>query len=327
MLCTPAVRELLKDRRRDREVWVLAGPSSAPVWERLEGVGRVLTAPFPPTGCRGLAAFTAWTLTRRRTLRQVSRTVVFHTQPRVRRWVRFLTGAPSISTGPSPLGGWEEVRPMQAGEFAGRSYARTAGVEPVDWRGSFPLAPSEVEWAASLGIPSGAVAIAPGGGRNPRDDVPEKRWPVERFAGTARSLSTEGRRIVLVGGPADVAASAAVAATLEGDVLDLTGRTDWGRTAAALSRCSAFLGVDSGAAHLAAALGIPAVVLFGPTAPEDLYAEGSILPVTGGETCSPCYASSVFPGCARGRATCMEAIPVAGVLDALGKVLHEDHGS
>ena len=326
MLCIPAARELLRGLRGQREAWVLAGPSSAPVWERLEGVSRVFTAPFPPAGITGLLRFEAWSVAHIATLHKVSSTVVFHVLPSVRKWVRMLTGGSSRSCGVSPLGSWERVFPMAEGEFAGRSYARAAGVDPADWKVSFPVTPREEEWARSLGIPAGSVAIAPGGGRNPRDDVPEKRWPPDRFADAARRLSREGRGIVLIGGPWDIEASAIVSASVGGGVLDLTGRTDWGRTAAALGRCSAFIGADSGTAHLAAAVGIPSIVLFGPTAPQGLYAEGTVVPVTGGEVCSPCYSSSVFPGCARDRAVCMDSIRVEMVMDALRKVLDENHG-
>jgi len=279
MLCMPAVRELLRGLDGGREAWALAGPSSAPAWERLDGIARTIRAPFPAGGAAGLAELAAWTLGHLAPLHRCSSVVVFHVDPRVRRWVRTLTGAPSRSCGAVPLGSWEEVFPMHPGEFAGRSYSRAAGVEPVDWSVPFPVTAAEAAWADALGIPPGTVAIAPGGGRNPRDDVPEKRWPAERFA----------------------------------------------RTAAAISRCSAFLGADSGPAHLAAALGVPAVVLFGPTSPDALYAEGSIVPVTGGKPCSPCYASSVFPGCRAEGPPCMESIAVESVIDALERVLDEDH--
>jgi len=327
MLCLPAARELLRGLRGGREVWVLAGPSSAPVWERLEGVSRVFTAPFPPSGFSGIPRLSAWSLHHLAHLHRASGSVVFHVLPSVRRWVHMLTGAPSRSCGLSPLGAWESVYPMHEGEFAGLSYAAAAGVHPTDWRVSFPVTREEGAWADSLGIAAGSVAIAPGGGRNPRDDVPEKRWPPDRFAEVAVRLSREGRGIVLIGGRGDVEASAVVAASAGSSVLDLTGRAGWGRTAAVLGRCSAFVGADSGPAHLAVATGIPTVVLFGPTAPRGLFAEGTVLPVTAGESCSPCYSSSVFPGCSRDRAVCMDSIRVESVMDALRKALDENHGS
>jgi len=325
MLCMPAVRELLRGLDGGREAWALAGPSSAPAWERLDGIARTIRAPFPAGGAAGLAELAAWTLGHLAPLHRCSSVVVFHVDPRVRRWVRTLTGAPSRSCGAVPLGSWEEVFPMRPGEFAGRSYSRAAGVEPVDWSVPFPVTAAEAAWADALGIPPGTVAIAPGGGRNPRDDVPEKRWPAERFARTAAHLAAGSRGILLAGGPDDAEAASVVAASAGSSAIDLTGRADWGRTAAAISRCSAFLGADSGPAHLAAALGVPAVVLFGPTSPDALYAEGSIVPVTGGKPCSPCYASSVFPGCRAEGPPCMESIAVESVIDALERVLDEDH--
>jgi hypothetical protein len=49
--------------------------------------------------------------------------------------------------------------------------------------------------------------------------------------------------------------------------LDLTGKTEIAELPALLSRCSAFLGNDSGAMHVAAAVGLPVVAVFGPTDP------------------------------------------------------------
>lgn len=322
MLCTPAVRELAG--HSGMEVWVLTGPSASQVWERQEGVSRVFTSPFPPSGWRGFPGLAAWSLSNRSALHEAGFTVVFHSSPSVRKWVRFLTGAPSWSCGDTPLGSWEEVFPMDHEGFAGASYARVAGVEPVDMRPSFRVTENERDWAASQDIEPGSVALAPGGGRNPRDDVGEKRWPADKWADLARRLASEGRGLVLVGGTEDMEVSGRVAEEAGAGVLDLTGRTDWGRTAAALERCAAFAGGDSGPAHLAVSSGIPAVVVFGPTSPDLLYPPGSITPVTGGVSCSPCYSSSVFPGCTAGRTACMDAVSVRMVAEALRKVLDED---
>jgi len=93
-----------------------------------------------------------------------------------------------------------------------------------------------------------------------------KRWPGPAFAAAARRLASSGVVPVLVGSAADAAAAAQVIAGL-GDVraLNLVGRTDLPTLAAVLVEARALITNDSGAMHLAAALGVPVTAIFGPT--------------------------------------------------------------
>ncbi|MFO8183015.1 MAG: glycosyltransferase family 9 protein [Candidatus Aegiribacteria sp.] len=322
LLCTPAAREL---SRESGKLWVLTGPSAAPVWERFPGIGRVFVAPIPFSGLEGAAGLLSWSLRNRKELQRVGRTVVLQGSPKVRRWVRFLTSAPMRSCGGTSLGKWEKVFPMVEGDFAGRAYADTAGVDVSDWRPVFPVSEREADWVRTLGLPQPLFAVAPGGGNNPRDTVLEKRWPPDRFAETARRLAGAGLNAVLLGGSGDRKAAEEMMNECGVKLLDLTGRTTWGQTAAILDRCAGFLGADSGTAHLATARGVPSAVLFGPSSPSCLFAPGLIQPVVSTVDCSPCYSNSLFPGCRHGRPACMESIQVDDVWTALKKVLNDNY--
>jgi heptosyltransferase-2 len=101
-----------------------------------------------------------------------------------------------------------------------------------------------------------------------------KRWPPDRFAAVAAELArTHGLAPVLVGTEADRAAACAIEAELDKigqagtrpPVMNLAGRTDIPQLAGVLALCAAFVSNDSGAMHLAAAVGTPVVALFGPT--------------------------------------------------------------
>lgn len=322
LLCTPAAREL---SLADEELWVLTGPSAVSVWERFPGVERVFPAPIPFSGLTGAASLASWSLRNRKELLKVKGTLVLQGSPAVRRWVRFLTSAPMRSCGGSPLGKWEKVFPMLEGDFAGNAYAATAGVNVSDWSPVFPVSEREAEWVRTLGLPSPLFAIAPGGGNNPRDTVLEKRWPTDRFAMTAQRLAEAGMNVVLLGGSGDRKAAEDTVNECGAELLDLTGRTTWGQTAAVLDRCAGFLGADSGTAHLATARNVPSVVLFGPSSPSCLFAPGLVQPLVGTVDCSPCYSNSLFPGCKHGRSVCMESIQVDDVWDALRKVLNDNH--
>jgi len=263
MLCTPAVKELTELGIDKRGLIVLTGPSAEPVWKRMPGIDKVVCAPFPPKGLSGRLKLLMWSISFRRRFSGIAGSIVLQADPRVRRWVRYLTGATMRSCGNSPLGSWETVFPMRSGAYAGREYARVVGVEPSDWRPSFPVSSGERVWAKELLEGKRSFAIAPGGGSNPRDTVLAKRWPAERYAEVVSSLEERGIRPVLIGSSADSESALAAIRGSDGSCIDLTGRADWGRTAAVIEQCEGFLGADSGPAHLAMAVGTPAVVVKG----------------------------------------------------------------
>jgi len=93
-----------------------------------------------------------------------------------------------------------------------------------------------------------------------------KRWLPERYAELCRRLAAEGARCVLVGGPADKALCAEIAAA--SGALDWSGKTDLSALKALMSRLSLFVTNDSGPMHLAAAAGVPVMAFFGPTSRE-----------------------------------------------------------
>ncbi len=103
------------------------------------------------------------------------------------------------------------------------------------------------------------AAIHPGG------TGAHKRWPAERFGEAACWLAGNlGARVVVVGGPEneriiEQVRSIGCGAVVSAPFLSL------GAVAAVLERCSLFLTNDSGPMHLAAALGVPTVAIFGQT--------------------------------------------------------------
>jgi heptosyltransferase-2 len=126
-------------------------------------------------------------------------------------------------------------------------------------------------WLAGLGWDPRRplVGLAPGAAYGGA-----KRWPPERVAQVAAGLVRDhAATCVVVGSAADADTAARVvsgAVAIAGEparahVIDVAGRTTLARLAGVLSACRAFVSNDSGAMHLAAALGTPLVALFGPT--------------------------------------------------------------
>ncbi|MDT5262869.1 MAG: heptosyltransferase [Acidobacteriota bacterium] len=107
------------------------------------------------------------------------------------------------------------------------------------------------------------VALCPGS-TNSR----AKRWPAERFAALADMLMERARAdIVLIGAGDELDISEEVAGRMRGRPIVLTGKTNLAQTAALLGASDLLVTIDTGPALVAAAVGCPVVVIFGPTNP------------------------------------------------------------
>lgn len=118
------------------------------------------------------------------------------------------------------------------------------------------------------GITGPFIAVHPGGGDNPGVTMPTKRWPPERFAAAAAAIAgTHGYQIVVAGGPADEDVARRCVSAMPLPALSLAGWLTWDEHAALAEGARLYLGSDTGATHLAVAVGAPTVVVFGPTDP------------------------------------------------------------
>lgn len=146
-------------------------------------------------------------------------------------------------------------------------YARVLRLEP-------PPAPQlwladEDRTRAALLIPPGTPVLALAPAANWRG----KTWPADRFAELARRLTSAygplpGARVAVFAAENERAEAQAVIDSLPlHQRVDLVGRTNPLEAAAALERCALFVGNDSGLMHMAAALGVPTLGLFGPSNP------------------------------------------------------------
>ena len=114
------------------------------------------------------------------------------------------------------------------------------------------------------GAPEGArlVGFAPGAAYGHA-----KQWPPDRVAAVIAGLRARGVTAVLVGAAGDRDAARAIESALPAGtpVVDLVGRTTLRQLVGVVARCAAFVSNDSGAMHVAAALGVPLTAIFGPT--------------------------------------------------------------
>ena len=160
---------------------------------------------------------------------------------------------------------------------------------------------------ASLGIAKNdfLVGISPGTATGSA-----KRWLPERFAELAdRLVEKYQAKILLLGGPNDRAVSEEVQSTMKREAILLAGDSPLREMMAVLSLCRLSISNDSGPMHIASALGIPYIALFGATIPAAAFPGG----LTGrgiyhAVNCSPCK-FSVCPV----NHHCMTAISVEEV--------------
>lgn len=108
------------------------------------------------------------------------------------------------------------------------------------------------------------IAIHPGSGSG------KKNWPLENWAELGRQLAGKEiqAHLLLVGGEADQPQVDALQRAWRGAPVAVARDLSLPHLAAVLERCSLFLGHDSGISHLAAAVRVPCLLLFGPTDPQ-----------------------------------------------------------
>jgi lipopolysaccharide heptosyltransferase II len=162
----------------------------------------------------------------------------------------------------------------------------------------------------------------------------ERRWPKQKFQALAKALMADlNVKLVFVGAPVD---RTYVDEVLDGlgrtaQVVNLAGKTSLGELLGVFTRMALFVTNDSGPLHIAAALGVSTLSLFGPETPVLYGPQGeSPLVIYKGLYCSPCL--SVFnakTAPCNGQNICMQSISAEEVFTALRQrfyTLWENYG-
>lgn len=139
--------------------------------------------------------------------------------------------------------------------------------------------------AAGVGRRAKLVAI------NPVAQWESKLWDNTKFALLAdRLIERYDVPVVFSGGPADRSIISAITSKMRHKALDFAGQTSLMGLAALYERAALLVSTDTGPMHLAAAVGIPVVALFGPTAPwrTGPYGQGHRIVRTACR-CTPCF--------------------------------------
>ncbi len=293
IFAVPAVQRLKREFPSAR-LTVLAARGVAPVWELAEGVDGVI--PFElrggPRDWRGKLR-----LIRRLREESFDRAVIFPRSFESALWIR-LAGIPRT------LGYGEKGRSFLLTRAArsDRGYRRTPRIDYYyrlldGGEGEAQAPPARLVISAALrrralelleeaGIDPERRPLA---GLHPRASYgPAKCWPPENFARLARWLSERKGAAVLLFGTAGERDPLEEISAGTGAV-NLAGRTDLKTLAAVISLCRVLAANDSGPLHLAAALGVGAVGLYGSTDPAATGPRGEKVRVIYRKAeCSPC---------------------------------------
>ncbi len=140
-----------------------------------------------------------------------------------------------------------------------------------------------------------------------------KLWPPASYAELARGLAERGLEPLLIGSPDDVAVAEAVATLVGKPIASAVGRDRPEMLPRLFARLGCLVSGDTGVAHLAAAVGVPTVTLFGPTDPHLSAPRGrASRSLEGPAPCAPCF----LPRCPIDH-VCMRAISVDSVARAV----------
>lgn len=159
------------------------------------------------------------------------------------------------------------------------------------------------------------IAIAPGA------SIAERRWGGDRFGQVARELASRGYSIIILGTDEDKSDATCIQ-TCVPEAISLAGKTDLGTAAAVLSSCRLLICADSGLLHIAVALGIPTVSLFGPGREKKWGPRGKQHRIINKNlSCSPCTTFGTTPPCRKNTA-CMQQIMPDEVIKAALELLN-----
>ncbi|MBN2373745.1 lipopolysaccharide heptosyltransferase II [bacterium] len=186
---------------------------------------------------------------------------------------------------------------------------------------------SAVEFLENQGWRKGDPVVA----IHPFAAVKERGWPLNRFIQLANIICgwIERAAVLWLGGKKDIAEEGPIRTGFFGKGLMAIGRTDIRQTMALLSLSSLFVGNDSGIMHLAAALNVPVVAIFGPQSEVKFGPWGDkkrCAVVTKRLPCHPCrqkFFTECMPG-AEGRPLCLESIGVEDVMKEIGRLVNTD---
>lgn len=229
--------------------------------------------------------------------------------------------------GAEPLDRWVRYVYFQPEIFRYLEVVALVGASPVGITPTVRLTPGDVAEAHAVAGPPGPPRVA----LHPGANDARRRWPAERFAQVADTLTGRGYQVVITGSVQEAELVERVAALTRPRVGSLAGRLSLGGLAGLYAECAAVVANDTGPLHLAGALGTPTVGIywlsnFFNCAPpvrsrhRPVASWTADCPVCGADNLAEVARRGAAPGC-RHRVSFVTDVPVTEVLDAVFDLL------
>jgi len=169
------------------------------------------------------------------------------------------------------------------------------------------------------------VGISPGAGGSWGKDADYKHWPAVRFAQLADKLIDKFKaKVLILGDESERPLADVVINTMRNKPIDLVGKLSLEVLPGVIKSCDLFVSNDGGPMHIAVALGVKTVSVFGPVS-EVVYgpisADKNHVIIKSTLECRPCYNNFRLPVCDKDK-ECLKSISVAEVFEAAGKLLN-----
>ena len=148
-----------------------------------------------------------------------------------------------------------------------------------------------------------------------------RAWGITRMHNLLELLVKDGNQIVLIGGPQEIPLLEELTEFLKlPQVINLVGKCSIKQSIAAIKRCTCSIGIDTGMQHIAGALSVPTISIFGPTNPENhgAFSTCSYF-VEHDMDCKYCYGTDNYIHCKHRR--CLTEITPQQVMDTVYQVL------
>jgi len=170
------------------------------------------------------------------------------------------------------------------------------------------------------------IGIAPGAGGSWGKDAVYKHWPALKFAQVADRLATELKaKIVILGDEAEDKIAEVIVHAMRNKPIDLTGKTSLDILPAVIKNCNLLVTNDGGLMHMAVALGVRTVSVFGPVS-EKVYGpfpeQSNHVVLKWDTNCRPCYNNFRLPVCDKDKG-CLKQVSVDAVFDAAVRLLRQ----
>lgn len=153
-----------------------------------------------------------------------------------------------------------------------------------------------------------------------------KCWPLKKYTELIeRLIDSYGVSVILIGSEREASAGEEIIRFVKrSGIINTMGRTSIAEMASIIASTDLFIGNDSGPLHIALALNIPSIGLFGPTSPKQLIPpHGKCIVIRQEIPCAPCYTHQHSFGPSCHEPECMESISVSEVAAAAEKFLSE----